>query len=290
MGKAWLIAMSCAACAAAIPVHGEEPAAAIGKRLAADSPIRWDVREVKHPLLGAIKYAVQTNETVTTVGNEKILSRAYVSCQKESGKVAIELTSALASDPTGGLGPADLPRLVCNGPGSQGAGLARSELAASWEIGELGDTLARGLAPAAIRRCASIDALQNLALPAGSTRESQRVALLITPYGKDLDAVFAACGEASAYAREESRPAAAPVAAAPREETPWKAARTISKGRTNIRAAARLDAAVVIQLDPGALILVQPAAAQWWKVKPRTGADFAGYIRQDRLQLDRPRG
>ena len=69
------------------------------------------------------------------------------------------------------------------------------------------------------------------------------------------------------------------------EDPSWKSARTAASGRTNVRAAANLTSAVVIQLDPGALILVQPTATEWWKVKPLGGAGFSGYIRQDRLQL-----
>jgi hypothetical protein len=193
------------------------------------------------------------------------------------------------------LGPVDLPRLVCNSPGPQG-GLVKSDIAASWEIGVLGDTLARGLNPADIRRCVSIDVLQNLALPVGWPRESQRVALQITPYGRELDAVLAECGEAPTFAQEEPRPAAPaaapPVPPAARREPadlPWKAARTIASGRTNVRAAPNLDSRAVVQLDPGARILVQPASAPWWKVKPVNGAGFAGYIREDRFALERPR-
>ena len=300
MRRVSLIPMLCVACTASLPLHGEEPAVSIGKRLAADLGVRWDVREVKHPLLGPIKFAVQRNDVATTVGNEKILSLTYVSCQKNSGKVAIELTNAPASAPAEGLGPVDLPRLVCSSPSPQGAVLVKSDLAASWEIGVLGDTLARGLSPAGIRRCVSIDVLQHLALPPGWPRESQRVALQITPYGRELDAVFAECGEATAFAHEDSRRVAAPAMrldSAPgserksqREDLPWRAARTIAKGRTNVRAAASLDSPVVIRLDPGARILVQPTSAQWWRVKPRSGAGFGGYVRQDRLKLERPRG
>lgn len=304
MRRVFLIPILCAASIASIPLHGEEPTVAIGKRLAAGSGARWDVRETDHPLLGPIQFAARKDEIATTVRNEKIFSNAYVSCQRKSATVAIELTNAPGTNLAGGLGPIDLPRLVCNSPGPQGAALVKSELAASWEIGVLGDTLARGLSPAALRRCASIDVLQNLALPRGWPQEAQRVTLQITPYARELDSVFVRCGEPSAFASEDPRPAAAPVARpapavtpAPRgnqasqeKDLPWKAARTIATGRTNVRAAASLDSPVVIQLDPGTRILVQPGSADWWKVKPRSGAGFAGYIRQDRLQLERPRG
>ena len=288
----------CIAFAASTTLHGEEPAAAAGKKIAADSGIRWDVREVKHPLLGPIKFAVQRDNILTPVGKEKIVSLAYVSCQKASGRITIELTSAPASAPASGLGPADLPRLVCNVPAVQGGALAKSDLAASWEISALGDALARGLAPAALRRCASIDVLQNLALPPAWPRENQRVAMQITPYSRELDAVLAECGEATAFEAPAARPALAPTpvpapttgkGAMIADDSSWQAARATAKGRTNVRAAASIDSAVVIQLDPGALILVQPASSPWWKVKPRRGAAFSGYIRDNRFELDRPR-
>jgi len=264
---------------------------AIGKRLAADSGVRWTVHDTRHPLLGSIKFAVQEKDVATTVGKEKIFSLSYVSCQKTPEKIAIELTSAPSTSPTSGLGPVDLPRLVCGSPGPQG-GLVKSDLAASWEIGVLGDTLARGLSPAELRRCVTIDVLQNLAMPVGWTPQSQRVALQITPYGKELDAVFAECGEAATFAPEAPRPASIPKsgpAPAQRQEIEWKPARTTAKGRSNVRAAPSLDSRVVIQLDPGARVLVQPAAPTWWKVKPASGAAFSGYIRDDRFQLERGR-
>ena len=303
----WLAAIT-----ASIPLHAQESAVAIGKKLAVDSGVRWTVRDLRHPLLGSIKFAVQERDVATVVGNEKILSLTYVSCQKTSEKIAIELTNAPSSAPATGLGPVDLPRLVCNSPRPQG-GLVKSDLAASWEIGVLGDALARGLSPAELRRCVSIDVLQNVALPRGWPRESQPLTLQITPYARELDEVFAMCFEPSAYAQDEPRPAAVapparlsrtPEPTAPPARTPappaerkaqpedasWKAARTVANGRTNVRAGANLGSAVVIQLDPGALILVQPTSTDWWKVKPRSGAAYGGYIREDRLQLERPAG
>ncbi len=299
MRKVTLVSIVLAACTAGIPLHAQESTAAIGRRLAADSGVRWAVHDTRHPLLGSIKFAVQEKDIATTVGKGKIFSLSYVSCQKTPEKIAIELTSAPSSAPASGLGPVDLPRLVCTTAGPQG-GLVKSDLAASWEISALGDTLARGLSPAELRRCVSIDVLQNLALPAGWPQQSQRVALQITPYGKELDSVFAACGEAASFASEPgppprgppagARPApAATPAPAKREEIEWKPARILAKGRSNVRAAPRLDSRVVIQLEPGTRILVQPAAPTWWKVKPASGASFTGFIRDDRFQLERGR-
>jgi hypothetical protein len=53
-----------------------------------------------------------------------------------------------------------------------------------------------------------------------------------------------------------------------------------------VRRAASLDSGVVIQLDPGARILVQQTSAEWWKVKPRSGASFGGYVRRDRVAFE----
>jgi len=50
--------------------------------------------------------------------------------------------------------------------------------------------------------------------------------------------------------------------------------------------AGSLRSSVVLQLDPGATILVQRTSTEWWKVKPRRGADFSGYIRQDRFVFE----
>jgi hypothetical protein len=297
--------MLCLPLAASLPSHGEEPVVSIGKQRAAAAAIEWDVRDVSHPLMGPIKTAVQRSAVATAVKSGKILSQAFVSCQKSSGKIAIELVNAPESDARSGVGPVDLPRLVCNSPRPQGDGvLVKNDLAASWEIGGLGDTLARGLSPAALRRCASIDVLQNVALPKGWPQESLRIAMEITPYARQLDAVFAACGETTAFAPEAAapvpeeraasgRPQVTAVQPPPRSdqfarpaEVPWKPARAIATGRTNVRRAASLNSAVVIQLDPGARILVQQTSAEWWKVKPRSGASFGGYIRRDRVVFE----
>lgn len=298
MRRILFMTMLCVPCAASVPAHGEERVVSIGKQRAASLAIEWDVRDVNHPLMGPIKVAVQRTAVATAVRNDKILSLAFVSCQKGSGKIAIELTNAFESNPGGGLGPTDLPRLVCNAPSPKGDGtLVKSDLAASWEIGALGDTLARGLSPAALRRCVSIDALQNVAMPPGWPRESQRIAMEITPYSRELDSVFMACGETTAFAPEALPPPAQPPVArverAPRSdqgarlaEAPWRPARTTARGKTNVRMAGSLRSSVVLQLDPGARILVQRTSTEWWKVKPRRGAGFSGYIRQDRFVFE----
>jgi len=293
-----------------MPSHCEDAVASIGKQRAAGSATEWDVRDVNHPLMGPIKAAVQRRSVVTAAGSAKVLSLAFVSCQKSTGKIAIELANAAEGDARGGLSPVDLPRLVCNSPRPQGDGaLAKSDLAASWEISTLGDALARGLSPAALRKCVSVDVLQNVALPPAAPVKSQKIAMELTPYGKELDAIFTACGEMTAFAPEErpatAQPQVARVEPPPKLEPPpkfeaspksdkgapsgdaqWKRARTIAKGRTNIRATDGLNSAVVTQLPPGVRILVQETSAEWWKVKSGGRASFSGYIRKDRVVFE----
>ena len=290
--------MLCVSCMSSVASYGEEAVVAIGKQRAAQSTLQWYVRDATHQRMGSIKVAVPRSSVVTPVRNQKIVSLVFFSCEKATGKIAIELANAPESDPRGGLGPVDLPRLVCNSPRPGGGdALVKGDLAATWEISEFGDTLARGLSPAALRRCVSIDVLQNLALPPGWSQESQRIAVELTPYGRELDSVLSACGETTAFASVEQPPASKGPVVRPQSATktdrgalkgdvPWKPARTTAKGRTNVRASPRLDSAVVIQLDANAKVLVQSTSTEWWRAKPRTGEGFSGYIRQDRLTFD----
>jgi hypothetical protein len=264
--------MACTLCAASLPLHGEEPVVAIGKQHAARSAIEWDTHDTDHPLLGPIKFAAQRSAVATTVPGEKILSRVFVSCQKSSGKIAIELANAPESDLAGGLRPMELPRLVCSSPGARrNGGLVESDIAAKWEIASLGDTLARGLSPSELRRCVSIEVLQSVALPQGSAQRSQGIAIEITPYSRTLDSIFVACGETTAFA------SAGAV---------WKPARTAAKGRTNVRASASQDSPLITKLEPGTKILVRETSTPWWEVKPKSGEGFRGYIRKDRIAFE----
>lgn len=295
-----LVAMSCVLLAASLPLHGDERAVSLGKERAARSAIEWEVKDIDHSLLGPIRFAVQKSAVTTVAGSEKILSQVFVSCQKNDGKAAIELTNAPGSDLAGGLRPTEMPRLVCSSPGpGDGSRLAKRDVAAKWEMSSLGDTLARGLSPSELRRCVSIEVLQSVALPAGAPRKSQRIAMEIPPYNRALDAVFVACGEKSAFGPEAQASAAAPPVAPPAgrpapeggpavasAEAAWKRARTTPKGRTIVRAAADLDAPIVIKLDRGTRILARRASAPWWEVKPRGGTGFRGYIREDRLVFE----
>lgn len=298
MRRVSFVATLCILFAASVPLHGEEPVVSIGKQRAARSAVEWVAHDTDHALLGPIKFAARRDGVATIAGSEKILSQVFISCQLGLDIVAIELTNAPGSDPTGGLRPKDMPRLVCSQPGPGGDGsLVRSDLAARWEIQPLGDVLARELLPADLRRCVAIDVLQSVALPAGSAQKSQNIAMEILPYDKALDSVFAACGEPTAYTPASRAPAAgSPAARSPAAPngaqgaapatSAWQPARTIAKGRSNLRAAASVDSALVIKLDPGTKVLVRRAANSWWEVKPRRGAGFRGYVREDRLVFE----
>lgn len=272
--------MLCAACAAGFPSQGEEAVVAIGKQRATASAVEWEVREVDHPRLGPIKFAARKKAVATPVGSETIVSQAYVSCQKGTRKIAIELSNAFASNPAGGLGPRAWPRLTCYSPDPRVAGrLAMSELYPKWEANNLGDALAQGLAASELRRCVSLDVLQEIALPEGSAQGSQQVLMELLTYGTALDAVFVACGEKTAYAAPAAQPPSATAAN-------WRRARTIARGRTNVRAAARVDSPQVVMLAPGMPVLAQRTSTQWWKVRARGGAGFSGYVRGDRLVFE----
>jgi hypothetical protein len=307
----------------------------------AHSPLMWDVREGTHPKLGAIRVAVPSESIVTPVGKEKILSLVFFSCEKARGRIAVELANAAESDARSGLYPKQMPRMFCN-PRSTAP---RVELATTWFVSEIGDAMARGFAPADLRRCASIDVVQDLALPRGWAADVQHIEIEVIPYKREVESVLAACAEpqvraeatkaqdakasaaggtpalsapavvppAPAIVPTKPQPATAiaattpqpssPIAAtkpqpapaaAPKSrpapplpaELPWKSARILATGgRTNVRARPSIDSPIVAQLDPGALVLVQATDTEWWKAKPRSGAGFSGYVRQDRLSF-----
>lgn len=248
-----------AACLAGMPAH--------------PVPMAWQIGEGAHPTLGSIRFASPKTPITTPVGGAAVSSRAYVSCVRSNNRIAIELAHATAPDDPGGLQPKTLPILLCNRRAAGSNRLVQSELPARWAISDIGDVLARGFAPRSLRDCVSIHVAQDVALPKGWARESVRVAFDIDPYSRELDSIFVTCGETSA-----SAPAAAPAAA-----VAWKAARTIARGRTNVRARPAVDAALVAQLHPGESLLVQPAGGDWWRARPTAGAKFEGYIRSDRL-------
>ena len=275
------------------------------------SPLQWELRNGEHPKMGPIEVAVPSASMATPVGKENILSLVFFSCEKARGKVAIELANAPESDAKKGLKPQQMPRLFCN-PRSTAP---RAEIKASWVVNEIGDALARGLAPSDLRRCASIDVVQDIALPRGWASEVQHIEMELIPYKKELEAVLATCSEGPSVAIAQApspapaepakpvAPAPAPPKPAPQAATPaplqaatppppkttasadgqWKTARTVASGRTNVRSGPSIDSPVVAHLDPGMLILVQSTSNEWWKARARMGAGFIGYVRQDRL-------
>jgi SH3 domain-containing protein len=278
-----------------------------------NSPLLWEVREGNHPRMGPITVAVPEQSVVTPVGKEKILSLVFFSCEKTAGRIAIELANAAESDARSGLYPKQMPKLFCNPRSSA----PRTELPATWYVSEIGDALARGLAPSDLRRCASIEIQQDIALPRGWGPETQRVDIEVIPYKKELDAVLATCAVAQPHLRAEApkaapapMPAAAPppkaapmlptpappvpkLAAVPAPaktpapvEAPWRTVHVVATGgRTNVRASPTTDSPIVIALDAGAVVQVQPTGTDWWRARSANGAGFAGYIRQDRLLL-----
>lgn len=286
------LAALCVACA--LPaMAADSPLVAMGKQRAVRLGVEWEVRDVEHPSLGPIKVAVPKRGVLTPMQDEKIVSAAFVSCQKRTGRIAIELANSLESNPSGGLSPTGMPRLFCNRPdGVTMNSLSASEIAATWKANGLGDTMAQGLAAAALRRCVSIDILQSVTLPVPAPVKGQRVAMEIAPYGRGLDEVFAACGETTAYAKDAPKAAKSAAAAAPAAPTApaaaggWRTVRTARSGKTNVREAPRLEARAVAQLPPNARIEAQPAEAPWWRVRPRSGKGFSGYVREDRLVFE----
>lgn len=296
-------------CLASVPVRSEDPVVTLGKQRAAVSPHEWEIREANHPVLGPIRFAFLKKQVATPVGNARIASNVYISCERGAKKIAIELANATSPDDPGGLQPKAMPRLICYRLATPTEKkVVREELDARWQVNELGDALARGFRPFPLRECVSIDIEQEVVLPKGWARPSAPVEFEITPYSRELDSIFVACGEVSAYAPAAAVPstAAAPPSAsappsapapsatktlppapsatvAPSAEAPWKQALTISSGRTNVRAKPSVDSAVVVQLPPGVHVLVRQVGNDWWHVKSAGRATFEGYIREDRL-------
>ncbi len=285
--------------------------------------LEWEIREAGHPILGNIRFAYIKNPVETPVGNAKVFSRAYFSCQK-GGRFAIELANATAPDDPKGLRPSTDPRLYCNRPIQPwDEKLIQEELLARWSVNEIGDALAQGFRPFPLRECVSIRVMQEVVLPAGWSQKTAKVEFDLLPYNRELDSVFANCGEVSAYAPAAPPPAAtppapakpavalappappkpavavtppapakpapqteaAPAKPAPQPDPAWQAARVLSSGKTNVRGGPRLESAIVIELPPGSPVLVQKTGTEWWRARSASGAPFEGYIRQDRLDF-----
>jgi hypothetical protein len=270
---------------ASLPARAEDLVASIGKQRAAASALQWETREASHPKLGPIYFAFLKSPIATPVGNAKISSNVYVSCEKSTRKIAIELANATSRDDPGGLHPRIMPHLICNALAAPNdPKMVRDEVTARWDVSSIGDALARGLSPFALRECVSISIVQDIVLPNGWARASAPVEFEISPYGSELDAIFVACGETTAYAAATSPAPRPSLKVAESTELPWRQARTTSRGRTNVRAKPNLQSTVVIELDPGDVVLVQRTGTEWWRAKSRPGRPaFEGYIRQDRL-------
>jgi len=292
--RALAIAVPLAVLVAGLPAHADDPVAAAGKQRASSSRIEWDLREAGHPVLGNVRFAYMKSPVVTPVGISRVYSNVYVSCAANNRTIAFELTNQAAPDDPGGLKPASAPRLVCKSPAAKGAaGTVQDAIEAIWQVNDVGDALARGFSPRKLRACAAIGIVEDVALPKGWSQKSATVQIEITPYAKALDSIFATCGEVSAYGPAiEKAPAASTAVAAPAApapppmpvaENPWKTARTIASGRTNVRAAPDIHSAIVAHLPPGSVILIQSTGGEWWRAKSRGGAKFEGYIREDRL-------
>lgn len=299
-------------CLAVLPAHSQEMSATLGKQRAAGSRIEWEVRDAGHPALGNIRYAFIKKSVETPVGNAKVFSRAYLSCQREARKFAIELANATAPDDPSGLQPSTLPKLTCNRPTADGK-LVQEELLANWDVSAIGDTLAKGFRAFPLRECVSIGVVQEVILPPGWAQKTARIEFEIAPYNRDVDSIFVACGERSAYAPAGPvAPAAAAIASAPAahptpsapvtapappppaapatppaaaraSDAPWREARVLANGKTNVRAGPTLKSAVVVRLYPGEVVLVQGTGSEWWRARASGRAKFEGYIREDRL-------
>lgn len=302
MKSRWLALVFPLLLPAILPVHAELPAAPLGKQRAASSRLEWEIRDAGHPILGNIRFAFLKTPVETPVGNAKVFSRAYFSCQK-GGRFAIELANATAPDDPKGLRPRTDPRLYCNRPIQPWDDkLVQEELLARWNVNEIGDALAQGFRPFPLRECVSISVVQEVVLPQGWSQKSAKVEFEILPYNRELDSIFTTCGEVSAYgpapapapvasAAPARPPAAAPAPAAPPKpatetSAPWQTVRVLSSSKTNVRAGPKIESAIVTELAPGAIVLVQRTGSEWWRAKSSAGATFfEGYIRQDRLVL-----
>lgn len=222
--------------------------------------LKWEVREGNHPVLGAVRFAHLKLPVATTVGSHRVYSNAYISCEPKSRTMAVELSNQVAPDDPGGLKAATMPRLVCKKP--RGGGIEQSVIPARWEFNGIGDAMARALAPRSLRACSSIGIAEEVVLPEGWGERTASVVFEVVPGAKELEEVFAACGEASGAA--------------------WRTVRVVSHGKTNVRAQPTLHSAVVAHIDPGDVIFAQPTGNEWWRVKSRRGT-FEGYVREDRL-------
>lgn len=281
-----------AACLVPLAAFGaDDVGPTLGKERAAASRTQWEAREATHPKLGKVRAAATIGAVETRAGDATVLTRAMVSCDPGTRRMAIELANDVGSQEPGtrsqGLAPAAMPVLLCSRPiAPWDAKLVQEELSASWEVDkESGAALARNLRPFPLHECVVIRAEQAVMLPDG---KQARVDFEILPYGRELDSIFTACGERSAYEPAEApRVAQAkPPDAKAKAEPAWRRARVVGAGKTNVRAGPSLQSAVVAQVPAGSAVMVQATQSEWWRAKATRGGGFSGYIRQDRLAFD----
>ena len=252
------------------------PAATVGRQRAASSTVEWEIREAGHPALGNIRFAYVKRAIETKVGATPVYTRAYVSCQKDKRSFAIEVTNSLGPADPGGLKPAVDPRLFCHRP--EGDKLLKEEILASWEVNpKIGDVLTRGLRGFPLRECAAITVQQEVVMPEGSAQKTGRVDFEILPYNRELDAVFATCGERSAYGPlpppvvAASAPAAppsqkaAPVPAPAKVAPPVVAAAPPKVAPPVVAAAPPKVAPPIVAAAPVKAAPAPPAAANGWR-------------------------
>jgi hypothetical protein len=192
-----------------------------GMQRAEQSEIHWIVRDGPHPVLGPIKVAISVDAHTSYIGTAKIVSTVYLSCEKKTGRIAIELTNSRTIELGSGLKAKEPPRLSCLGVAPPGGLPPHKDIAAKWEPNELGDMMARDLSPAMLRGCTSIEIVQNIALPPALGKDNEHFSIEVPPYARGPDAVFSACGEVSAYASAPVvTPAEKPVAVAEAKPAP----------------------------------------------------------------------
>ncbi len=201
----------------ALPALAQKPAPPAAQPPLPSSPLIWEIRDGTHPKLGPIRVAVPSTSIVTPVGKEKIMSLVFFSCERSKGEIAIELANAAESDTRGGLYPKETPKLFCDPRSSA----PRTEIASTWFVSELGDALARGLAPSVFRRCAAVQIVQDLALPRGWGAETKHIEIEVIPYKKEIDEVLATCAEGPLRsAQAPTTPPKTAVATAPAQSSP----------------------------------------------------------------------
>jgi hypothetical protein len=101
---------------AAAPAPAQDVAPALGKERAAASTVEWRTRESVDLRLGNVRAAFTASPIETRIMDASVFTRATVSCETSSRKVAIEIANASAADLAGGVKPTAMPVLLCSRP------------------------------------------------------------------------------------------------------------------------------------------------------------------------------